>query len=118
MSKNTSTNWEKTLLVTLLLFVMSPSSAAAAQTGANLYAQRCAGCHGPSGKGDGPYGKFLTPPPRPFSTALRGKSDSWIESVITKGGPAVGLSAAMPAQSGLSDEELKSLTNYIEGQKS
>jgi len=118
MSKNARTNWEKTLLVLLVLGVATWSSAAAAQDGASLYAQRCAGCHGPTGKGDGPYGKFLTPPPQPFSTALKGKSDSWIDSVITKGGPAVGLSAEMPAQSGLSNEQVKDLVKYLEGQKS
>jgi high-affinity iron transporter len=118
MSKNPSANWEKTLLVSLILAVGTWSSAAAAQSGASLYTQRCAGCHGPTGQGDGPYGKFLKPPPQPFSTALKGKSDSWIDSVITKGGPAVGLSAEMPAQSGLSDEQLKDLVEYIEGQKS
>ena len=118
MSKDASTNCAKTLLLSLVLIVVSWSGASAAQTGASLYAQRCAGCHGQTGKGDGPYGKFLTPPPQPFSTALKGKSDSWIDSVITKGGPSVGLSATMPAQSDLSNEQLKDLVEYIEGPKS
>src|SRR5262245_35054347 len=31
--------------------------------GREVYLDRCASCHGPSGKGDGPTGKILTGPP-------------------------------------------------------
>ena len=76
-------------------------------------AQKCAECHGANGKGDGPAGKFLTPPPKDFATALNGKGDDWIAKVITQGGPAVGLSPAMPPSTGLSNDQIKDLIQYI-----
>ncbi len=35
-------------------------------TGADIYAARCAACHGPNGAGDGPLAAELLPPPRNF----------------------------------------------------
>jgi putative copper resistance protein D len=53
-------------------FVTSPTdySVQSIAVGADLYAQRCAGCHGPSGRGDGPAAKDLQPPP-PDLTAFK-----------------------------------------------
>jgi high-affinity iron transporter len=39
--------------------------------GAKLYAQHCASCHGPQGRGDGPAGKGLEPAPSNFHDAER-----------------------------------------------
>ena len=102
----------RVLLATLVLAGVQVS-VALAQTAPDIYAQRCAPCHGANGKGDGPAGKILNPPPRDFATALKGKGDDWIAKVITQGGPAVGLSAAMPANSGLSNDQLKDLVQYL-----
>jgi mono/diheme cytochrome c family protein len=46
-------------------FVTSPTdySVQSIAVGADLYAQRCADCHGPRGRGDGPAAKDLQPPP-------------------------------------------------------
>lgn len=41
-------------------------SADVAAYGAKVYASACAICHGPQGKGDGPAGTALQPPPRNF----------------------------------------------------
>ena len=102
----------RVLLATLVLTGVQVS-VALAQTAQVLYAQRCTPCHGANGKGDGPSGKFLNPPPKDFATALNGKGDDWIAKVITQGGPAVGLSPAMPPSTGLSDEQIKDLIQYI-----
>ena len=102
----------RVLLATLVLADVQ-ASVALAQTAQDIYAQRCAPCHGANGKGDGPAGKILNPPPQDFATALTGKGDDWIAKVITQGGPAVGLSAAMPPNPGLSDDQLKGLVQYI-----
>jgi putative copper resistance protein D len=53
-------------------FITSPTdySAQSIAVGADLYAQRCAGCHGPRGRGDGPDAKNLQPPP-PDLTAFK-----------------------------------------------
>lgn len=99
-------------LATLAL-VSVLATVAFAQDVQGLYVQRCAPCHGTNGKGDGPAGKMLNPPPKDFATALNGKGDDWIAQVITQGGPAVGLSAAMPANLGLSDGQLKDLVQYV-----
>jgi mono/diheme cytochrome c family protein len=104
--------------MSLALVVAAGPSAIAAKNVANVYAQKCAACHGPNGKGDGPDGQIMVPPPAPFSTALKGKSDNWIATVITKGGPAVGMTPEMPAHPTLSSNQVKALIQYIKGLKS
>jgi mono/diheme cytochrome c family protein len=105
----------KTPLLVLALVIVSGTTAAAAPDAATLYAQRCAGCHGKTGNGDGPSAAYLTPRPQPFSTALKGKSETWLATVITKGGAAAGLSPAMPAQPTLDETQVKDLIQYIKG---
>ncbi len=46
--------------------VMTPNPALMAR-GRALFAQTCAACHGPEGRGDGPGGEGLKPPPRNFT---------------------------------------------------
>jgi len=79
----------------------------------DVYDDKCAGCHGPGGKGDGPAGKMLQPPPQDFAAALKGKSDDYIRKVIKEGGAANGKSASMPPSSDLTDDQIKSLADYI-----
>ncbi len=56
---------------TLAVFSNSDASAADADAdaakGQQVYQIYCITCHGATGKGDGPVGKTLTPPPRDFS---------------------------------------------------
>src|SRR6266404_2130880 len=101
------------VLLAILVLAGVQASVALAQTAQDIYTQKCAPCHGANGKGDGPAGKFLNPPPKDFATALNGKGDDWIAKVITQGGPAVGLSPAMPPSTGLSDDQIKDLIQYI-----
>jgi mono/diheme cytochrome c family protein len=115
MAKTVSVIWRKPLFLALAMVVAAGPGTAGAQSAASVYAQKCAQCHGPKGKGDGPAGQVMTPPPAPFSTTLKGKSDSWIGSVITQGGPAVGLSPGMPPHPNLSASQVKDLTQYIKG---
>ncbi len=84
-----------------------------AQTAAALYTQHCAGCHGTSGKGDGPAGKYLKPTPADFAVSLKGKSDDWVAKSIKEGGKAVGESPVMPAFPDLSDDQVKGLVDYV-----
>ena len=118
MPKKASACWKKPLLMSLALVIVAGSSAIAAQSAADIYAEKCAACHGDTGKGDGPAGQAMQPPPQPFSSALKGKSDSWIATVITKGGPAVGMTPAMPPHPTLSDDQVKALIQYIKQLKS
>jgi mono/diheme cytochrome c family protein len=118
MTKKAQAYWGRPLLMSLALIVAASTSAIAAQSAADLYTEKCAACHGDTGNGDGPAGKAMQPPPVPFSTALKEKSDSWIATVITKGGPAVGMTPAMPPHPTLSDDQVKALIQYIKGLKS
>src|SRR5258708_29592728 len=118
MAKKTLALWNKSLIMSLALIVAGGSSAIAAQSASGLYSEKCAACHGDKGNGDGPAGQAMSPPPAPFSTAVTGKSDSWIATVITKGGPAVGMTPAMPPHPTLSGDQVKALVQYIKGLKS
>ncbi len=118
MAKKSRAYWKRPLVMSLALVVAAGQGAIAAQSTADLYADKCAACHGADGKGDGPAGQAMTPPPVPFSTALKGKSDSWIGTVITKGGPAVGMTPAMPPHPNLSSDQVEALIQYIKGLKS
>lgn len=53
----------------LLLAALTPMPAAAgnAENGATIFKTNCVTCHGETGKGDGPVGAALNPPPRDFS---------------------------------------------------
>lgn len=96
-------------------FVAVTGSNCAAQSGETVYQMRCAPCHGSTGMGDGPSAVSLQPPPEPFSTGLKGRSDQWIATIITKGGAGVGLPPAMPAQPALKGPQLADLIQYVKG---
>ena len=88
-----------------------------------IFANRCTPCHGPSGKGDGPASKGLTPPPRNFGDPAWQASvtDDHIEKIIKFGGAAVGKSPAMPANPDLMAKpqvvtELKNIVRGFKGQ--
>ena len=71
--------------------------AADAAEGAQVFAQYCATCHGPTGLGDGPVGKTLNPPPRNFQEAKfkYGDTDQDHFDVITNGAASKGGSPLM-----------------------
>ena len=60
--------------------VMTPNPALMAR-GKALFAQTCATCHGPEGKGDGPGGTGLTPKPRNFTQNTGWKNGTRIEDI-------------------------------------
>jgi mono/diheme cytochrome c family protein len=86
---------------------------ASAQDAATLYSTKCAACHGPAGKGDGPAAKILKPPPADFQVSLKGKGDDWIAKAITEGGKGVGESPLMPAYTTLTADQVKTLLAYV-----
>ena len=67
--------------------------------GPTLYRERCAACHGASGKGDGAAAANLVPKPRDHSDKAWQTSvtDEQIGEIILKGGAGVGKSPMMPA---------------------
>lgn len=93
--------------------------AAAVQEANEIYKARCALCHGPAGKGDGPTAAALTPKPRDLGDAAWQKSatDAHIETVILKGGPAVGMSPLMPGNPDLAakPDVIRALRQIVRG---
>jgi hypothetical protein len=71
------------------------------------YKDKCLVCHGVKGKGDGEGSKELDPKPRSFADKewQKSASDQKIRDATVKGGPAVGLSEAMPAFPDLEGDE-------------
>jgi len=85
---------------------------------AELYRVRCLACHGASGAGDGPTGRFLEPPPRDFRAGLfkwarvewsRRPQRADILRVLERGVDGT----AMPSFRRLSRGELEGLVDWV-----
>lgn len=65
----------------------APKQAPDLARGASLYENQCAACHGKTGRGDGPVGLQLSPPPINFSDQTRADQRSALSlyEVITQG---------------------------------
>ncbi len=94
------------------------SKAEMIRVGKQIYDQRCSGCHGMNGKGDGPAAQFFRVKPRDFTTCLyKFKStpgtslptNADLLRVLKNGVP----STAMPAFPHYSDQELLDVVEYI-----
>ena len=94
--------------------------AADAARGAQVFAQYCATCHGPTGLGDGPVGKTLNPPPRNFQEAKfkYGNTDQDHFDVITNGAASKGGSPLMaPWGKVIPEADRWALVKYVESLK-
>jgi mono/diheme cytochrome c family protein len=95
----------------------TPATAPAAD-GKVLYAQWCAGCHGATGKGDGPNAKALPVPPANHTNAaaMSARSDDALFDTIEAGGAIMNRHHRMPAFGGtLRTSEIRALVRYIRG---
>ncbi len=89
-----------------------PTTPPALARGRELYAARCAGCHGAAGRGNGPAALGLDPPPADLTTpALRGSSPLEFYRKINVGVAGT----AMPAFSTLSWDDRWALALYASG---
>ena len=93
----------------------SGPSPAAAGSPAPVFAARCAVCHGPEGRGDGPAGAAFNPRPRDLGDPAWQASvtDAHLARVITEGGAAVGKSASMPPHPDLSPALVEGLVKLV-----
>lgn len=82
--------------------------------GRAIYAQTCATCHGPEGKGDGPGGKGLNPPPRHFTEKAGWKNGPGVPQIyqtLDKGIP----STSMVSYNYLSRRDRMALVHVVQG---
>jgi len=80
------------------------------QRGKQLYQRYCASCHGPDGRGEGPAGQYMDPPPMNFHSDTARMSDDRLFTVITEGK----ISRGMPAWGGtLSSEQRRAIIDYL-----
>ncbi|MDP6849460.1 MAG: c-type cytochrome [Planctomycetota bacterium] len=71
-----------------------------------IYDTFCTTCHGKTGVGDGAAAVALDPKPRNYQDKAwqASVSDEQLAKTIVEGGPAVGLSSAMPPRADLKDK--------------
>ena len=113
-------------LAAAVLLVPPAALAADAAAGKTTYETNCVSCHGASGKGDGPVGAVLQPPPRDFSTAdfkfdTDGDgspgTDADLKGVIAKGAAAFGGSPLMAPWPTLSEDDVANVIAHIRSLK-
>ncbi len=81
-----------------------------AEAGAKIYAARCALCHGPEGRGNGPGAAGLNPKPRNHhdQAYMHSRTDAQLLEVIHNG------KGQMPAWKGvLTEAEMKQVLAYV-----
>lgn len=100
------------LVVGFCMTAVCSAMPAAAADAATVYANRCAFCHGTTGKGDGPAGVALKPPPRDLTQPGYWESadPEVMKAVIANGKPGT----AMVAFKGmLSADEIAALVEHL-----
>lgn len=71
----------------------------------------CVNCHGAGGRGDGPAGKMLTPPPADLTgPKTKAKSDAEVLKTIREGRAGT---AMVGFKGQLSEQETSALLSYI-----
>ncbi len=92
----------------LLGSLLAASNAGQAQDSQKIFMDKCAPCHGPTGKGNGPMASTFDPKPRDFCLPefWQGNVDQKISDAVTKG-----KNQMVPVN--LKPEELKAVIDYI-----
>lgn len=118
-------NRTQLVVAAALAALLAPAAAFAgdAAAGKTTYTMFCSSCHGDGGKGDGPVGAVLNPPPRDltkgefkFDTDGDGKpgTDQDLLNVITNGAGKYGGSAQMAPWGGsLSESDRANVLAFI-----
>lgn len=100
-------------VLALPLALVSASAIAQAQDGKKIYQQRCAFCHGDTGKGDGPSGQALQPAPKDFSQPAFWASigDGGVRKAIENGKPGT---AMIGFKNIMKPEEIDAVASHVE----
>jgi mono/diheme cytochrome c family protein len=105
--------------MTSAMLVLSFGQAITAQgqvAGKKTYLTYCSGCHGESGKGDGPAAASLPVKPADHTDGqiMSKHSDQYLFDIIAKGGQGVQKSSLMPAWNGqLKEKEIREVIAFI-----
>ena len=90
-----------------------PADAASLEAGKKLYVEQCAGCHGDTGKGDGPMAAYTgDPQPSDLSDAewSHGSTDGEIYTIIRDG---IDGTAMKDFAKDLKETEIWQVVNYV-----
>lgn len=103
------------LLASMLAVVTQDLTAQDKAEGRKLYLAYCAGCHGETGKGDGPAAKALPAKPANHTDGaiMSRLSDKYLFDIITKGGASAKKSPVMPAWGNLKEKQVREIIGYI-----
>jgi high-affinity iron transporter len=96
--------------------VLAATRAVAAEPApaARLYAERCSGCHGDDGRGDGPAAEALVPRPRNFRAPGFWKDRTLEQTVAAVKKGKVG--TMMPPFDGvLTEAEIEAVARFVRG---
>jgi mono/diheme cytochrome c family protein len=86
------------------------------EEGKKFYVTYCSGCHGDSGKGDGPAAASLPVKPANHTdgNVMNKMSDKQLFEIISKGGQAAGKSSFMPGWgTTLRDKQIQDIIAYL-----
>lgn len=115
-----------TAIAAATLFLPALAAAADTDAGKAAFELNCVSCHGATGKGDGPVGKVLQPPPRDFSVGEfkfdtdgdgTPGQDADLKGVILQGAAAFGGSPLMAPWPSLSEDDVANVIAYIRSLK-
>jgi len=84
--------------------------------GKKTYDTLCVGCHGETGKGDGPAATALNPKPKDLSnkTLMSALTDAFLYEITAKGGAGVDRSPLMPGWNGtLKEQDIWDVVAYM-----
>ena len=98
----------------LVLLLVAATGWTDDSSGGRLYAERCSGCHGDRGGGDGPAAAALIPKPKNFRDPgyWKERTLEQLHTIVKKGKPGT----MMPAFDGtLSDAEIDAVLQTVKG---
>ncbi|RME42286.1 MAG: hypothetical protein D6791_18120, partial [Chloroflexi bacterium] len=88
-----------------------PPNAASLEVGRQVYEQNCLSCHGATGRGDGPAGKALNPPPADLVVHVPLHPEVDLFRMINLGVPGT---AMPPMEEKLTEDDIWHVINYIQ----